>query len=193
MEKRQISEHPVFQELMGYGLADSGQTNMAFNVYLDLTEVKGFWNVRCHKCTELGMAFLSGHMSRSQPRELILPVSCDSQLSPAQMQTYIDKVKVDGYDTVGLVMAICSGDSGIVYYKVTDGLIVPESPEESEFKRQIRMNRLETERNHVRKHTSDYIKERTRHNDNINTVNKSGDDIEKDIDNDASKGTVGAS
>ena len=23
---------------MGYGLADSGQTNMAFNVYLDLTE-----------------------------------------------------------------------------------------------------------------------------------------------------------
>ena len=70
---------------------------------------------------------------------------------------------------------------------------MPESPEESEFKRQIRMNRLETERNHVRKHTSDYITERTRHNDNINTVNKSGDDIEKDIDNDVSKGTVGES
>ena len=70
-------------------------------LFMIFFSVKGFWNVRCHKCSELGMAFLSGHVSRSQPRELILPVSCDSQLSPAQMQTYIDKVKVDGYETVG--------------------------------------------------------------------------------------------
>lgn len=55
------------------------------------------------------------------------------------------------------MLAICASDSGIVYYKVTDGLVQPESPEESEFKRIIRMNRVETERNHVRKHTAEYI------------------------------------
>ena len=49
----------------------------------------------------MNVVVLSGHAHRSQPREIILPVSCDSELSPAQIQTYIEKVKIEGYDTVG--------------------------------------------------------------------------------------------
>ena len=63
--------------------------------------MKGFWNVRCHKCSALNLVFLTGHANRSEPREMILPVSCDSQLSPATMQEYAKNVKLEGYDTHG--------------------------------------------------------------------------------------------
>ena len=60
------------------------------------------------------------------------------------------------------MLAICASDSSIVYYRVTDGLVQPESPEETIVKQQIRMNRVDSERNHVRKHTADYIAERAK-------------------------------
>ena len=71
-----------------------------------------------------------------------------------------------------LVLAFCSPDSGIVYYKVTDGLVQPESPEESEFKRQVRQNRVDFDRNHVRKHTAHYIANRTEQTEAQDSVEK---------------------
>lgn len=68
------------------------------------------------------------------------------------------------------MLAICASDSGIVYYKVTDGLVQPESPEETEFKQQIRMNKIELERNHLRKQTADYIANRTKQSDDIHVT-----------------------
>ena len=80
-----------------------------------LFTVKGFWNVRCHRCSALNLAFLSGHVSRSEPREIILPVSCDSQLSPATLQTYTEKVKVEGYDTHGYdILTILTNKTKII-------------------------------------------------------------------------------
>lgn len=179
MDKTPVHDHPVLKEMMAYGLADTQQIFRAFNVYLDLCEVKGFWNVKCHKCSALNLVFLSGHANRSEPRELILPVSCDSQLSPATLQTYTEKVKLQGYNTHGLVLAICASDSSIVYYRVTDGLVQPESPEETIVKQQIRTNRVDMERNHVRRHTADYIAERTKLTENDDRKDKQ--DIVNDI------------
>ena len=71
------------------------------------------------------------------------------------------------------MLAICASDSSIVYYRVTDGLVQPESPEETIVKQQIRMNRVDSERNHVRKHTADYIAERTKPTENDDKTEKS--------------------
>ena len=78
------------------------------------------------------------------------------------------------------MLAICASDSSIVYYRVTDGLVQPESPEETIVKQQIRMNRVDSERNHVRNHTADYIAERTKpvENDDRNEKQDTMNDIE---------------
>ena len=78
------------------------------------------------------------------------------------------------------MLAICASDSSIVYYRVTDGLVHPESPEETVIKQQIRMNRVDSERNHVRKQTADYIAERTKppENDVRNDIRDTMNDIQ---------------
>ena len=60
---------------------------------------KGWWNVRTHLCEELSIVFLSGHASRNKPREIIIPMTSDTKLSPAQIQTYIQTVKIPDQNT----------------------------------------------------------------------------------------------
>ena len=46
---------------------------------------------------------------------------------------------------------LATSDSIIVSYRVSDRLVQPESTEETIIKKQIRMNRVDSERNQVRK------------------------------------------
>ena len=71
---------------------------------------------------------------------------------------------------------LATSDSIIVSYRVTDRLVQPASTEETIIKKQIRMNRVDSERNQVRKHIIDNITE--------NIAERTGDrnDIQHDSD-----------
>eukprot|EP00105_Crassostrea_gigas_P038413 XP_019922561.1 PREDICTED: tRNA-splicing endonuclease subunit Sen15-like [Crassostrea gigas] len=106
-----------------------------FNVYLDLCEVRGWWNVKLHGCLDLDMAFISGHPTREDPREIVLPLQSSDNLSPDCLQHYLQNIKLDDYETNGITLAICDSDTTTVYYKITEGLVDPEPPEVTEVKK----------------------------------------------------------
>lgn len=153
----QFKDHPVWKEIQEFGAPDKLQSQIAFMVYMELCEGKGWWNVNTHFCEEQSLVFLSGHASRNKPREIILPVSMDTKLSPAKIQSYIQTVKLPDYHTDSIVMAICGGDSGVVYYKLTKGVVPPEPPELTEWKKYRREEMPDLKRHHVSEQTAMYI------------------------------------
>jgi len=68
---------------------------------LSCTADKGWWNVRCHACEESSKVFLSGHSSRNKPREIIVPLSVESSLTPVDMNRYTTIKWLSDYDTQG--------------------------------------------------------------------------------------------
>ncbi|XP_048774864.2 uncharacterized protein LOC125679597 [Ostrea edulis] len=96
--------HVKFKELESSGLKNVVQMRTTFNVYLDLCEVRGWWNVKLHCCLDLDLAFISGHPTREEPREIVLPILSSDSISPDCLQQYLQNIKVDGYETQGCVV-----------------------------------------------------------------------------------------
>ncbi|XP_045200767.2 uncharacterized protein LOC123554575 isoform X2 [Mercenaria mercenaria] len=99
MSAVQLKDHPVWKDIQEYNTPDKIQAQIAFMVYMELCEDKGWWNMKTHLCQELSVVFLSGHASRNKPREIIIPMSADTVLNPAQIQTYILTVKIPDHHT----------------------------------------------------------------------------------------------
>lgn len=153
----QFKDHPVWKDIQDFGTKDKIQAQITFMVYMELCEDKDWWNVRAHVCEELSIVFLSGHASRNKPREIIIPMTCDTQLSPAQIQTYIHTVKLPDQKSNSIILAICGGDSGTVYYRLTDGLVTPDPPELTEWKKYRREEMQDLKRHHISEQTAMYI------------------------------------
>ncbi|XP_061189423.1 tRNA-splicing endonuclease subunit Sen15-like [Saccostrea echinata] len=128
-------DHAKFKELESFGLKNLVQIRTTFNVYLDLCEVRGWWNVKLHGRKDLDLAFISGHPTREEPREIILPLLSSDSISTHCLQQYLKEIKVDGYETHGITLAICDADTTTVYYKIAEGLVTPEPPEVTEVKK----------------------------------------------------------
>ncbi|KAL3872457.1 hypothetical protein ACJMK2_040383 [Sinanodonta woodiana] len=156
-EKESLHYHPVRAILNEYGIDNPAQMDLTVLVYLNLCEVRGWWNVKTHCCQEMNIFFLSGQSSPSSPREIILPISSTTNLSPADIQQYLHVIKVDNSPTKGLILAVCDTDSTMVFYKITDGLVPPESPEESEQKKGKQFKRMQVRRNHLSHQTQIYL------------------------------------
>ncbi|CAH1802031.1 unnamed protein product [Owenia fusiformis] len=138
--------HPKIEYMKQFKYCSAEQRRLAFIVYMDLCEAKDFWNVGIHGCESIGAILISGHPMKHDPKILILPVDRNDELSIEKLRDYVCKVKVDGLDVNSLTLAICETDSTIVYYEVTDGLVVPESPSEIEGKRQRRTWKMQKRR-----------------------------------------------
>lgn len=152
-----FDDHPVWKTIQEYKHADRIQSQIAFMVYMDLCEDKGWWNVKTHACEELSVVFLSGHASRNKPREVILPVSVNTSLSHAQIQKYIHAVRLPEYPTDSLILALCGDDSSTVYFKVTAGLVPPEHPQLTDWKKYRREEMPDLRRHHVTEQTNMYM------------------------------------
>ncbi|XP_071153940.1 uncharacterized protein [Mytilus edulis] len=109
------------------------EPSLVSRVYLDLCEARGWWNVTIHN--QADQSFISGHPNRHEPRQLVLPISSHQMVSPMQFQHYIHTIKLEDCKTEGLTLAICEPDTTTVYYKISDGLIQPESPEITDVKK----------------------------------------------------------
>ncbi|KAK3594716.1 hypothetical protein CHS0354_001540 [Potamilus streckersoni] len=164
-EKESLHCHFLSAELNEYGIDNPTQMDLTILVYLNLCEVRGWWNVKTHGCHEMNIFFLSGQSSKSSPREIILPISSTSSLSPADIQQYLQIIKVDNSPTKGLILAVCDTDSTMVFYKVTDGLVPPESPEESEQKKEKQSKKIKMRRNHLSHQTQLYLETNWKQNE----------------------------
>ncbi|XP_060078018.1 tRNA-splicing endonuclease subunit Sen15-like [Ylistrum balloti] len=134
-ERSSMYQHPKYREIEKFQLLNEDQMKAAFLVYMDLCEDKQWWNLELHPCCDLDLVFISGHAARHTPRELVLPVPSGCSLTPGDLQNYLHSVSLEEYHTSGITMAIMDTDSTTVYYKISDGLVPPASPESTERKK----------------------------------------------------------
>ncbi|KAL4219290.1 hypothetical protein ACF0H5_021870 [Mactra antiquata] len=151
------TDHPVYKDILDYESTDKLQSHIAFMVYMQLCEDKSWWNVSTHYCEEESTVFLSGHASKSKPREIILPISVDTKISQAIITKWMEKIKLPDYETRGMILAISGNDSSTVFYKLTDGLVPPEHPDLTEWKKYRHEETPDLRRHHVTEQTSLYI------------------------------------
>ena len=122
----------LLEDAQKAGIGNKKSLNIAAKVFIDLSEVRGWWNVKLHTKKDVDVVFISGHHTRHEPRQLVLPLSSNEMVSPMKINQYLNQIKLDDYNTEGLTLAICDPDTTTVYYKVSEGLVPPESPESTD-------------------------------------------------------------
>ncbi|OWF44536.1 tRNA-splicing endonuclease subunit Sen15-like [Mizuhopecten yessoensis] len=157
-----IYQHPKYKEIEKYELRNKEQLKAASLVYLDLCEAKQWWNLDLHPCCELDLVFISGHATRHTPRELVLPLPRGCTVTPSDLQTYLHTLNLESYHTSGITMAIMDTDSTTVYYKISDGLVPPASPETTEKKKLYHTERINKRRIDVIASVNKYIEKKRR-------------------------------
>ncbi|XP_056384027.1 tRNA-splicing endonuclease subunit Sen15 isoform X2 [Hyla sarda] len=127
-----IVEHPKFKEMMALDVADSSQVYAAFLVYMDLLEVRNWNNVQIMGSSDLHIVYLCGEEKNDIPPQVIIPTPVSVPCSHERIQHFLKlnhTPEKDENSARSVLLAIVETDSTIVYYKLTDGFVVPDPPD----------------------------------------------------------------
>jgi hypothetical protein len=131
--------HPVQKDMINLGCRNQFSVGIAFQVYMDLCEVQAMQDVQYLYSHELDMLYLVGKTGRDSHSgsrsEIFLPLSSVSEITPAWIQKVQDTLCTDE-DKKGITLAMKDHDSTVVYYRMTQGLVPPDSPETAHRKKQ---------------------------------------------------------
>ncbi|CAG5133600.1 unnamed protein product [Candidula unifasciata] len=123
-------KHPLLVDfLLQYPKCDEDVAERAFLVYLDLTEVKGWWSTEMTYSPQLDRPYILGQHKRFVQRQAVLPVGVEECVSSQQMRQFFSHVLVDEEPIKSITLAVSELDSTVVYYKLSSGLLPPESPD----------------------------------------------------------------
>ncbi|KAH9503312.1 hypothetical protein Btru_072709 [Bulinus truncatus] len=124
------SRHPVLEEfLIQYPVCDEDAGQRAFYVYQDLTEVKGWWSTELTYSDSCELPYITGHPSKSEPRQIVIPVGVEDRVSLNEMHSYFSHIFIEDEPVESMTIAVNDVDTTTVYYKITKGLSPPDSPE----------------------------------------------------------------
>lgn len=140
--------HPSYYHLCKLGCNDPVKTSTAFYVYIELCEVKRFWDVKYKYKDELDLFYLEVRKRENSPLEIYIPW-------PTKYNISIDKIEKmqQALQNERLIFVFKSEDSSSVLYTISAGLVKPATPEATkELKeREEKKCNLETE---IRRNTS---------------------------------------
>lgn len=118
-------DHPVYKKICENGIGSQNEWHRTFLIYMDLVECREWYNVVLYPLKQLKLLLVAGHVTTTDNRCFVLPMSTNDSLSPSQIQTVTDAVKAVS-STARLMVGIVSSDATVVYYTLTDGLVAPE-------------------------------------------------------------------
>ncbi|CAN2390636.1 endonuclease subunit, partial [Pristimantis euphronides] len=127
-----IVEHPKFKEMMMLDVADRAQVYAACLVYMDLLEVRNWMNVQILSSSELQTIYLCGKERDDGIPQVIIPIPVAVPCSHERIQQFVQLSRTSKEDTsaaCSVLLAIVENDSTIVYYKLTDGFVIPDPPD----------------------------------------------------------------
>lgn len=135
LRRNWFNDHPKFKEILtnGFDHYHPFSSRTAMLVYLELCERKHWFDVEIHPCDSLKRVFITGKPRKKAKKEIILPVSVDTEFNVEDLRNivkdisscYQDLAEEDLSDNSGVILGICESDSSIVYYKVYNGLVQP--------------------------------------------------------------------
>uniref|UniRef100_A0A6I8RSE9 tRNA splicing endonuclease subunit 15 n=1 Tax=Xenopus tropicalis TaxID=8364 RepID=A0A6I8RSE9_XENTR len=120
-----------FKEMMAMDVADSAQVYTAFLVYMDLLEVRNWHDVKIHGSSELHLIYLHGLEKEGCIPQLIIPTPVSMSYSHERIQQFmkLDCTSDEAQSISSILLAIVESDSTVVYYKLTDGFVIPDPPD----------------------------------------------------------------
>uniref|UniRef100_A0A8B9SNY8 tRNA splicing endonuclease subunit 15 n=1 Tax=Anas platyrhynchos TaxID=8839 RepID=A0A8B9SNY8_ANAPL len=134
-QSRGAQSPPSFTEMMSLDISDSSQIYAAFLVYLDLLEGRNWHEVKHVGVAELQLICLHAREKELDSLQVMVPVPVDISLSHERLREIMKKASLpcDNPDTpLSVTLAIVESDSTVVYYKMTDGFVIPEPPDNTE-------------------------------------------------------------
>nr|XP_020839942.1 tRNA-splicing endonuclease subunit Sen15 [Phascolarctos cinereus] len=127
-----MTSHPQFLEMLELDVADTSQVYTAFLVYLDLLEGRNWHEVKSVGLPELQLLCLHGREKEGERLQIVVPTSVHASFSHERIReimTHACKLQVEPDSPMSITLAVVESDSTIVYYKLTDGFVMPDPPE----------------------------------------------------------------
>ncbi|XP_068930514.1 tRNA-splicing endonuclease subunit Sen15 [Petaurus breviceps papuanus] len=127
-----MTSHPQFLEMLELDVAETSQVYTAFLVYLDLLEGRNWHEVKSVGLPELQLICLHGHEREGERLQIVVPTSVHASFSHERIRDVMKhacKLQGEPDSPMSITLAIVESDSTIVYYKLTDGFVVPDPPE----------------------------------------------------------------
>ncbi|XP_072504505.1 tRNA-splicing endonuclease subunit Sen15 [Notamacropus eugenii] len=127
-----MTEHPQFLEMLELDVAETSQVYTAFLVYLDLLEGRKWHEVKSVGLPELQLICLHGHESEGERLQIVVPTSVHASFSHERIREIMKhacRLQVEPDTPMSITLAIVESDSTVVYYKLTDGFVMPDPPE----------------------------------------------------------------
>ncbi|XP_055480662.1 tRNA-splicing endonuclease subunit Sen15 isoform X1 [Psammomys obesus] len=124
-----IGTHPKYLEMMELDIGDATQVYIAFLVYLDLMESKSWHEVNCVGLPELQLICLLGTEIEGEGLQMVVPIPISASISHSKIRELLKasrKLQGDPELPMFFTLAIVESDSTIVYYKLTDGFMLPD-------------------------------------------------------------------
>ncbi|XP_023447670.1 tRNA-splicing endonuclease subunit Sen15 isoform X2 [Dasypus novemcinctus] len=124
-----MGTHPKYLEMMELDIGDATQVYIAFLVYLDLMESKSWHEVNCVGLPELQLICLVGTEIEGEGLQTVVPTPISASLSHNRIREILKasrKLQGDPDLPMSFTLAIVESDSTIVYYKLTDGFMLPD-------------------------------------------------------------------
>lgn len=133
--KNWFEDHPKYLEIKSFGYDVCLREAML--IYLDLIEVKHWFDVEICRCDEIKNVYIVGRPLKKCQIVLVVPIASTSGFTHVDFRRIIKEVH-QAYKTSGLreqmgasetksvYIAIMDSSSTVVYYKMTDGLVAPE-------------------------------------------------------------------
>ncbi|NXS29529.1 SEN15 endonuclease, partial [Pomatostomus ruficeps] len=124
-----------FTEMMSLDVSDSTQVYAAFLVYLDLLEGRNWHEVQPVGVAELQLVCLHARAREHEGIQVMVPVPAHIQISHERLREILKNAALppEDPDTLpSVTLAIVETDSTIVYYKMTDGFVMSDPPDDTE-------------------------------------------------------------
>ncbi|XP_061490037.1 tRNA-splicing endonuclease subunit Sen15 isoform X2 [Rhineura floridana] len=130
-----LAVHPTLTRMMSLDVADSSCVYAAFLVYLDLLEVRKWHEVSYVGLAEFQLVCLHGCVGEAEGLQVVVPIPIHVSFSHERMRQIMKRactVQDKPDSPPSMTLAIVESDSTIVYYKLTDGFVTPDPPDDIE-------------------------------------------------------------
>ncbi|WFD32546.1 hypothetical protein MSPP1_003594 [Malassezia sp. CBS 17886] len=132
-------EHPAYEALAPLCAKYSAQASALWQTYVDLVYAAGWTHVdavdvpRAAACGagdkggafgSVGWAIVCGAPPSGQQRQAVVPMAVEQTLTTATLGELFARLP-DGVAQTHVLLAMYSGDSTVVYYKMSEGLVKP--------------------------------------------------------------------
>ncbi|XP_014222556.1 tRNA-splicing endonuclease subunit Sen15-like [Trichogramma pretiosum] len=118
--------HPAYYNMSQLGCNDQEKLQLAFYVYMELCEVKCYWDVHYNYCKELEIFYLEAKRKKNEEPGIFIPWPACSYLSLDLISNIQRELKTDK-----ITFAFKAGMVESSYYSINSGLVKPMDLEQS--------------------------------------------------------------